>query len=144
MLNVTANNLRKITLILQECAAQIREVAGVRVELVITEITAPEPRDLVLEAKEVESLLCHVASSFRMTVNDIKSRSRKGLIPRARFMFWKMAKERFPHRSLKTLGHDVGHYDHSSVIHGITTIEDLMSTDPLIREQYENLKIQTA
>ena len=62
-------------------------------------------------------------------ISAMKGKSRKREIVMVRQCFYYVYKQINPKITLKTLGKILGHRDHSTVIHGIRTWQDLMDTD---------------
>jgi chromosomal replication initiator protein len=130
----------------------VRELEGVIVSLMAQasltrrdidlELAKSVLRNIVIDAdKEVtiDSVQEAVADYFKVTIVDLKSKSRKKelVYPRQIAMF--LAKER-TELSLKSIGYHFGGRDHSTVIHAIQTISDLIGHDSQARDAVEKLK----
>ena len=48
--------------------------------------------------------------------------------------------KRHTNNSLKTIGDNFGGRDHSTVIYSCKTVEDLMDTDPLVKDALDELE----
>ncbi|WP_234737215.1 chromosomal replication initiator protein DnaA [Tellurirhabdus bombi] len=130
----------------------VRELEGVIVSLMAQaslarrdidlELARSVLRNIVIDVdKEVtiDSVQEAVADYFKVTIIDLKSKSRKKelVYPRQIAMF--LAKEK-TELSLKSIGYHFGGRDHSTVIHAIQTISDLIGNDAHARDAVEKLK----
>jgi len=130
----------------------VRELEGVVVSLIAQsslnrreidlELAKTILRNIVIDSeKEVTIDLVQevVADYMNVSVADLKSKSRKKetVFPRQIAMY--LAKEK-TELSLKSIGFHFGGRDHSTVIHAIQTISDLVDNDPQTRETVEKLK----
>ncbi|WP_266369338.1 chromosomal replication initiator protein DnaA [Tellurirhabdus rosea] len=99
-------------------------------------------RNIVVDTDKevtVDSVQEAVADMFKVTLADLKGKSRKKelVYPRQIAMF--LAKEK-TELSLKSIGYHFGGRDHSTVIHAIQTISDLTGNDPQTRDVVDRLK----
>lgn len=76
----------------------------------------------------IESIQKIVSDYFAIGVEKLKEKTRKREIVQARQISMYFAKQ-FTKASLKTIGLHFGGRDHSTVIHALQTVSDLMSTD---------------
>jgi len=74
-----------------------------------------------------------------VTIADLKSKSRKKelVFPRQVAMYF--AKE-LTDLSLKSIGYHFGGRDHSTVIHAVQTISDLMEQDEAVKEALQKIR----
>ncbi|GHB42922.1 chromosomal replication initiator protein DnaA [Mongoliitalea lutea] len=79
------------------------------------------------------------ADYFDIKVDDLKAKTRKKEIVTARQVAMYFAKE-FTNHSLKSIGYHFGGRDHSTVIHAVQTVNDLMDTDTAFRNAVNELK----
>lgn len=70
--------------------------------------------------------------SFNLTLNDIRKKTRRREIVYPRHVLCYLLRKK-TNMSLKDIGELTGGRDHTTVIHAIKSIEDLMETDELIR-----------
>ncbi len=80
-----------------------------------------------------------VADFYNTTIADMKSKSRKREIVYPRQVAMYLAKE-LTELSLKSIGYHFGGRDHSTVIHAIQLINDLLKENPETKEQVAKLK----
>lgn len=80
-----------------------------------------------------------VAETLKMDVEKLSSKSRKREIVSARQIAMYLAKK-FTDMSLKQIGSQFGKRDHTTVIYSARTVENLIDTDPQIKEVVEGLK----
>jgi hypothetical protein len=88
---------------------------------------------------KIDELINLVCDNTYMTREEAMSKTRKREVVMGRYMIMTILKE-FTEASLKTIGEHLGGRDHSTVIHGLETLEDLMFTDKILRVQFQNLK----
>ncbi|MFT4740722.1 MAG: chromosomal replication initiator protein [Algoriphagus sp.] len=121
--------------------SNVRELEGVMISLIAQASLTQKVIDLGLakrtlnhivteSAKEIniDSIISVVTEHFQVRIADLKSKSRLRniVIPRQTAMY--LAKE-LTNLSLKSIGYHFGGRDHSTVIHAIQTINDLMDID---------------
>ena len=80
-----------------------------------------------------------VSDYFDIKIEDLKAKTRKKEIVTARQVAMYFAKE-FTNHSLKSIGYHFGGRDHSTVIHAVQTVNDLMETDSSFRNSVNELK----
>jgi hypothetical protein len=80
-----------------------------------------------------------VADYYDVTVADLKSKSRKKELVYPRQVAMYFAKE-FTNLSLKSIGYHFGGRDHSTVIHAIQTISDLMEQEDAVKEAVQKIR----
>jgi len=125
----------------------IRELEGAIISLIAKVTLERKPLDLQL-AKEVVygtsnvekeisvDLIKKVVSEYyRVSIDDIISKSRKLEIAIARHMAIYLTKMLTP-LSLKMIGANFGKRDHSTVLHSCQTIENYIETDSKVKEAY--------
>ena len=130
----------------------VRELEGVIISLMAQaslvrrdidlELTKSVLKNIVTaEEKEVniDTIQDLVADYFEVTVADLKSKSRKKELVYPRQVAMYFAKE-FTNLSLKSIGYHFGGRDHSTVIHAIQTISDLMEQDEAVKETIQKIR----
>ena len=130
----------------------IRELEGVLISMIAQASLNRREIDLELAKQTLQSLIHHidtevgvdyiqkcVAEYFDISVADIKDKTRKKEIVLARQIAMYFAKE-LTNLSLKTIGYHFGNRDHSTVIHAIQTINDLIESDRKVKMCVEDLK----
>ncbi|RZS94518.1 chromosomal replication initiator protein DnaA [Cecembia calidifontis] len=80
-----------------------------------------------------------VSEYFDIKTEDLKAKTRKKEIVTARQVAMYFSKE-FTNHSLKSIGYHFGGRDHSTVIHAVQTVNDLMDTDTAFRNSVNDLK----
>jgi len=87
-----------------------------------------------------------VSDYYGIKLEDLKAKTRKKEIVTARQVAMYFSKE-FTNHSLKSIGYHFGGRDHSTVIHAVQTVNDLMETDTAFRnavnEQRKKFKIRS-
>lgn len=87
-----------------------------------------------------------VAEYYGIKLDDLKAKTRKKEIVTARQVAMYFCKE-FTNHSLKSIGYHFGGRDHSTVIHAVQTVNDLMETDSSFRnavlEQKKKFKMRS-
>ena len=91
------------------------------------------------EGVTLELVMRIIAKHYNINVNDIKSKKRNQEISTVRQLtFYLMKKLSFC--SLQIIGNHVGGRDHSTVIHSIGKIEQMLKTDPLLAQKINALE----
>ncbi len=80
-----------------------------------------------------------VSEYFGIELDDLKAKTRKKEIVTARQVAMFFCKE-FTNHSLKSIGYHFGGRDHSTVIHAVHTVNDIMETDSNFRNSVNELK----
>jgi chromosomal replication initiator protein len=80
-----------------------------------------------------------VADYHGIQVDELKAKTRKKEIVIARQVAMYFCKE-FTNHSLKSIGYHFGGRDHSTVIHAVQTVNDIMETDTAFRNAVNELK----
>ena len=130
----------------------IRELEGVLISLIGHATLTRREIDLEL-AKQVLKYIVHdiesevgidfiqktVADYFRVSLDDLKDKTRKKEIVIARQVAMFFAKA-YTNHSLKSIGYHFGGRDHSTVIHAVQSVEDMMDTDNKFKTSIDELK----
>lgn len=80
-----------------------------------------------------------VSEYYGINLEDLKAKTRKKEIVVARQVAMYFSKE-FTNHSLKSIGYHFGGRDHSTVIHAVQTVNDIMETDSTFRNAVNELK----
>ena len=80
-----------------------------------------------------------VAEYFQVSLDSLKAKTRKKEIVTARQVAMYFAKE-FTSHSLKSIGYHFGGRDHSTVIHSVQTVSDLIDTDKKFKASIQELQ----
>ena len=131
--------------------SNIRELEGAMISLIAQSSFNRKEVDLDLartivknfvrnSARElsIESIQKIVCDYFSIPVEKLKEKTRKREIVQARQISMHFAKK-FTKHSLKSIGLHFGGRDHSTVIHALSTVEDLMATDRTFKNDVENI-----
>lgn len=138
----------------------IRELEGVLISLIAQASLTKKEIDLELAKQTLQSIVQDidsevgidyiqkfVADYFGVTVDSLKAKTRKREIVVARQVAMFFAKE-YTNLSLKSIGYHFGNRDHSTVIHALTSVSDLMDTDrkfnATMQELTKKLKLKSA
>lgn len=130
----------------------IRELEGVLISLIAHASLNRSEIDLEL-AKQIMKNIVHdietevgidyiqktVAEYFHLSQEDLKDKTRKKEIVIARQIAMYFAKE-YTNHSLKSIGYHFGGRDHSTVIHAVQAVNDMMDVDTHFRGTLEDLK----
>jgi len=130
----------------------VRELEGVIASLVAQSSLSRREIDLemvkqalrhIIEEVEAEVNLDFiqktVAAYFGTTVELLKDKTRKKEVVTARQVAMYFAKHHTAH-TLKTIGFHFGGRDHTTVMHSVQTVSDLVDSDRKFREQVEELR----
>jgi hypothetical protein len=77
----------------------------------------------------INTVMFEVSRSYNLTVNELKSRSRKGTIPEAKHMVTYIVRFVNPEVTEAYLAKELGHKNHTSCIHSIKYISGLLQVD---------------
>ena len=138
----------------------IRELEGVLISLIAHASLNRKEIDLEL-AKQIMKNIVHdietevgidyiqktVSEYFHLSPDDLKDKTRKKEIVIARQVAMYFSKE-YTNHSLKSIGYHFGGRDHSTVIHAVQSVNDMMDVNSnfknTIKDLQEKLKIKTA
>jgi chromosomal replication initiator protein len=138
--------------IAQSVDTNIRELEGVIISLIAHASLNKRDVDLGL-AKQVLKNIVHdidtemsieylhkiVTQHFNVSLESIKSKTRKKEIVIARQVAMYLAKQ-YTNHSLKSIGQYCGGRDHSTVIHAIQAINDMLHTEHQFKASFEEIK----
>lgn len=130
----------------------VRDLEGVLISLIAQSTLNKKEIDLQL-TKEILKNLVHpietevnidfiqksVADYFELSLEQLVDKSRKKEIVIARQLGMYFAKE-YTNLSLQTIGQYFGKRDHSTVIHAINCVNDLIETDRKFKKSYQDLQ----
>ncbi len=130
----------------------VRELEGVLISLLAHANLNDKEIDINLAKEVVQKFITQenktvsvhniaklVAEHFDVPLEKLNSKTRKRDIVIARQLSMFLAKN-YTESSLKTIGHNFGGKDHSTVIYSIKTIQNLMDTDDVFRDTVEELE----
>ena len=130
----------------------IRELEGVLISLIANGSLVKRDIDLELAKQTLKSIVHDidsevgidyiqktVAEYFKVTVMELKDKTRKKEIVMARQLAMFFSKE-YTTLSLKTIGYHFGGRDHSTVIHAVQTVHDLYDTDSNFKKSAEEIR----
>ena len=127
---------------LEGCLIKISAMASFMGKKIDTDLTLSILNNLYPSADEEltpEYILKCVSEEFGVKLSDIKSRKRTKnvLVPRQVAMY---LLRKFTALSFPEIGEFFGGMDHTSVIHSVKKIENMLKTDPSLRKKVENLE----
>ncbi len=130
----------------------IRELEGVMVSLIAHATLDKRAIDLELAKQTLKSIVKDIETEvgidyiqktvseyFDVKLDDLKAKTRKKEIVTARQVAMFFSKENTNH-SLKSIGYHFGGRDHTTVIHAVQTVNDLIDTDSTIRYAVNELR----
>jgi chromosomal replication initiator protein len=94
-------------------------------------------------AVPLHSITRQVSKYFRLHVGDLKGPTRQQRVVRARGVAMFLARQ-WTGKSLEQLGQHYGNRDHTTVLHALRKTEELIATDPAIRQAVDDLNKQLA
>jgi chromosomal replication initiator protein len=119
----------------------VRELEGIVISLIAQasltrkeidlDLAKATLKNLVNDAERevnIDTIIDAVTEHYKVKISDLKGKSRLREIVFPRQVAMYLAKE-LTNLSLKSIGYHFGGRDHSTVIHAIQTVNDLMSTD---------------
>jgi chromosomal replication initiator protein len=130
----------------------IRELEGVIISMIANASLIKKEIDLELAKQTLKSIVHDIDSEvgidyiqktvseyFKVTIDQLKDKTRKKEIVMARQLAMYFSKE-YTHLSLKTIGYHFGGRDHSTVIHAVQTVNDLYDTDNTFKRSVDDLR----
>ena len=130
----------------------IRELEGVLISLLAHSTITKKPIDIELTKsiigkivkdtnKEINiSYIQEIVSKFfNISINEMKDKARKKEIVIARQVAMYFSKD-FTNNSLKSIGFHFGGRDHSTVIHAVQSVNDMIDTDSIFKKNVEEIK----
>jgi len=136
----------------RQIRSNVRELEGALHRIVASSGFTGRPIDLELTREALRDLLVFqerrvtiqniqktVAEYFKMRIADLHSKRRNRQITRPRQIAMALAKE-LTNMSLPEIGDAFGGRDHTTVLHAQRKVQELISTDARVREDYQNLQ----
>ncbi|WP_181305756.1 chromosomal replication initiator protein DnaA [Rufibacter sp. XAAS-G3-1] len=130
----------------------VRELEGVLISLIAQSSLNRKEIDLELAKQALKHIIEDVetevnldfiqktvAEYFQVSLDSLKAKTRKKEIVTARQVAMYFAKEYTSH-SLKSIGYHFGGRDHSTVIHSVQTVSDLIDTDKKFKASIQELQ----
>jgi chromosomal replication initiator protein len=130
----------------------IRELEGVIISMIANASLIKKEIDLELAKQTLKSIVHDidsevgidyiqktVAEYFKVTIDQLKDKTRKKEIVMARQLAMFFSKE-YTNLSLKTIGYHFGGRDHSTVIHAVQTVNDMYDTDNTFKRSLDELR----
>jgi chromosomal replication initiator protein len=132
----------------------IRELEGALISLIAQSSLNKQEFDLTLAKKILENIVHNiekevdidkiqrsVSAYFSVSIHDLKDKTRKKEVATARQVAMYFAKE-YTDYSLKQIGQYFGGRDHSTVIHAVQCVHNLIDTDNSFKRTVDDLKKQ--
>lgn len=132
--------------------SNIRELEGVLISLVAHSSLNKTPIDLELAKSTLKTIVKNIESEvgieyiqktvseyFNVSHDDLKAKTRKKEIVIARQLAMYFSKD-YTNHSLKSIGSHFGGRDHSTVIHALQSVNDMLDTDARFRSSFSELK----
>ncbi len=130
----------------------IRELEGVVISLIAHASLTKEDIDLELAKNILKNIVTEIDSEvgidyiqktvseyFNVAQDDLKAKTRKKEIVIARQVAMYFSKD-YTNHSLKSIGYHFGGRDHSTVIHAVQSVNDMIDTNAKFRYSIEELK----
>ena len=130
----------------------VRELEGVLISLIAHATLNKTEINLELAKQTLKNIVHDIESEvgvdyiqktvgeyFQIGVEDLKDKTRKKEIVIARQVAMYLCKE-YTNHSLKSIGYHFGGRDHSTVIHAVQSVSDMMDTDAKFSSQIDVLK----
>jgi chromosomal replication initiator protein len=137
--------------IAEKVSSNIRELEGAIVRLlayasmtnhdISMEVIKTLLKDSVSREKShvsIDRIIDSVCSFYHIPVNDIRDKNRRKEVSHARQVAMYIAKTKTNH-SLKSIGLNFGGRDHSTVIHAITQVDELIKSDIIMAKEIKEI-----
>lgn len=137
------NNIRELEGVVISLVAQAMlnksEINMKLVQSVVSQFVTQDNQEI-----SIESIKQLVAKHFELSVEKLQSKTRLREVVMARQLSMYIAKN-FTGSSLKSIGDSFGGRDHTTVLHSLKTVQDMMDTDELFKDKVDILvrKVQT-
>ncbi|CAD5273176.1 MULTISPECIES: chromosomal replication initiator protein DnaA [unclassified Imperialibacter] len=132
--------------------SNIRELEGVMISLIAHSSLVKREIDLELAKQIIKNIVNDydtevgidyiqkaVSDYFNVALEDLKAKTRKKEIVIARQVAMYFSKD-YTNHSLKSIGYHFGGRDHSTVIHAVQAVNDMIDTDAKFRYSVDELK----
>jgi len=96
-------------------------------------------KNQIFDLKKSEHIIKKVCDDYGLDVEQIKSQSRKTPLPEARFISYRLIKDS-TELSLKSIGKIFNGRDHTTVINGLTAVNNWNDTDIDFRKRFSFLE----
>lgn len=129
----------------------IRELEGVLISLIAHASLNRRDIDLELAKQTLKNIVQDIETEvgidyiqktvseyFEVSLEDLKAKTRKKEIVIARQVAMYFSKE-YTNHSLKSIGYHFGGRDHSTVIHAVQSVNDIMEIDAKFKQSIDNL-----
>ena len=130
----------------------IRELEGVLISMIAHASLMKKEVDLELAKQILKNLVRDIDSEvgidyiqktvsdyFKVPMEDLKAKTRKKEVVIARQVAMYFAKD-YTNHSLKSIGYHFGGRDHSTVIHAVQSVNDMIDTNANFRHKMDELK----
>ena len=130
----------------------VRELEGVIISLIANASLVKKEIDLELAKQTLRNIVHDIDSEvgvdyiqkavseyFKVTIDELKDKTRKKEIVIARQLAMYFSKE-YTNLSLKTIGYHFGGRDHSTVIHAVQSVNDMYDTDNTFKRSVDELR----
>jgi len=130
----------------------IRELEGVVISLIAHASLTKKEMDLELAKQILKNIVTDIDSEvgidyiqktvsdyFNVAQDDLKAKTRKKEIVIARQVAMYFSKD-YTNHSLKSIGYHFGGRDHSTVIHAVQSVNDMIDTNANFRHKMDELK----
>jgi chromosomal replication initiator protein len=130
----------------------VRELEGVLISLIAHASLTRAEVDLELAKQTLKNIIHDIESEvgidyiqktvseyYKIDLNDLKAKTRKKEIVIARQIAMYFSKE-YTNHSLKSIGYHFGGRDHSTVIHAVQSVNDMIDTNNNFKSSIEDLK----
>ena len=130
----------------------IRELEGVLISLLAHSTITKKPIDVELAKSIIGKIVKDtnreinisyiqeiVSKFFSISIEDMKDKARRKEIVIARQVAMYFSKD-YTNNSLKSIGFHFGGRDHSTVIHAVQSVNDMIDTDSIFKKNVEEIK----
>jgi len=132
--------------------ANIRELEGSLTKIaghaaiynvpITVELVKKVLKNYIIEKKQIvqiDEIITTVARYYNMKISDLKGKTRKEPLARARQIIMYIAREH-THLSTSAIGQDLGNRHHTTIIHGHNQIKQVVKLDIMISKQVKELE----
>lgn len=140
MCTLQPNPTRQILTVIRKAEAEIMEVTGLLVRLTADLPDDPELTQELTPVVPMEDVIGVVCAHTGISVLGISRKIRRREYVRARHLCMLLIRQFSPRTTLGQIGQRLGGLDHTTIIHGLKTIERDMLHEPGLKETISELK----
>lgn len=139
MINTNADNLKKVTAIIDTASNAIEAILGCKCSLVL-KLKTSTANSTNINNEKTDFIIDTICEYYNYDRKEVCSNSRTSKYAEARFIAYKLIYDNIqPTPSLKNIGLSFSRRDHTTIIHGLKQFERLFTTDPDFKQEFTDI-----